>query len=289
MHQLLKATPARIRFKRRLGQANHFLVTSLVALHTLEQSAVESAPAVLRTSWNPKDKKASIARSRDFVRQSFLGWAVDSVDMYISMLDRKPKCFHNEVLSKELQEVGRSVGKRLQVVEKHFKLSPELMALLDILITWRNNIFHEANDNYVRNRTKSTLTTSSKIIAQRYRGLLVGELASKAESGAVLTFKEVASLISACHHFVEELDGQVLRALDFQQYCVDAVQVALDDRKQLHGFRSKYLGLNPSRRRRFVATWLMNEYGVTDLPPTAVTAACNLSRTVTANKSPQET
>ena len=274
----MKATPARVRFKAHLGQANHFLVTSLVVLHTLDNSEVETAPEVLHTSWNPKSKTASVIRSRNFVMQSFLGWAVDSIDMYITLLDRKPRCIESTDLSKRLQQIGRSVSKRLQLVNSHFAISPELKALADVLITWRNNVFHEANDNYLQQTTKQTLARSAPNIAKKYRGLSIGGLVSKSESGASLTFKETASLINAAHHLIEDLDAKVLGQLDVERYCVEAVKLALEDREKYSGFRAKYASLGYDRRKRFLATWLKNEHGLTDPPEGALTKASNLLR-----------
>ncbi|HET8901867.1 MAG TPA: hypothetical protein VFM84_08030, partial [Holophagaceae bacterium] len=82
-------------------------MTSLVALHTLEKSEIDAAPVELRAAWGPKDKGASVVRSRNFVLQSFLGWAVDSVDMYLSLLNRKPNFVQDLSLSSQLDGAGR--------------------------------------------------------------------------------------------------------------------------------------------------------------------------------------
>lgn len=86
----MKQTKARKEFKKKFGQQNHFLITSLIGLDYLENNYVE-CPESFSTSWNPKDKKQSVRRSRDFLLQSFLTSAVDGIDMYISMLNTAPK------------------------------------------------------------------------------------------------------------------------------------------------------------------------------------------------------
>jgi hypothetical protein len=221
---MISATPARAKFKQHLGQANHFLVTALVALHQLQVSDVATAPDELRTSWNPKDKAASIARTRIFVTQSFLGWAVDSIDLYISLLNRKPKIIQNSSVISALDGVGRSVLKKTQVIAKEYEVSAHSHALVDVLITWRNNVFHELADNRIPSESQQALVDYAGFIQTHYRGLVVTNLAAKAEKGADLTFKEASSLINATHKFVELVDAAVLSRFDQRKFCIEAPQ-----------------------------------------------------------------
>lgn len=269
----MKKTLARIQFKKHFGQANHHLVTSLVALHTLEKSTVVQAPEELHTAWSPKDKNASVMRSRIFVLQSFLGWAVDSIDMYLGLLNRKPNYLQNEGLSSKLDGAGRSVLKKVNIYSDHYKISETTQALVDVLITWRNNVFHELADNKLRPDSRKTLANKTSEIAETYRGLEVSKLAEKAEKGGSLTFKETASLINAAHHFVQELDEKILATFDAKNFCREAVQDAVDRKDQETGFAAKYLGLNREQRFRFLRNWFMNEYGF-DEPTEAILNEC---------------
>lgn len=278
----MKKTLARIQFKKHFGQANHHLITSLVALHTLEKSNVIQAPEELRTAWTPKDKTASVMRSRIFVLQSFLGWAVDSIDMYLGLLNRKPNYLQNESLSSRLDGAGRSVLKKVIIYSDHYKINEITLALIDVLITWRNNVFHELADNRLRPDSRKVLANKTKDIAETYRGLEVSRLAEKAEKGESLTFKETASLINAAHHFVQELDEKILAAFDPPQFCKEAVQDALDNKDQASTFAAKYLCLTPEQRFRFLRNWLMNEYGYAE-PTEAILGACSqLKRSTSA-------
>lgn len=273
----MKKTLARIRFKKHFGQANHQLITSLVALHTLDKSSVIQAPPELHTVWSPKDKSASVVRSRIFVLQSFLGWAVDSVDMYLGLLNRKPNYLQNDGLASRLDGAGRSVLKKVNIYSDHYEITETTQAMIDVLITWRNNVFHELTDNKLRPESRKTLSSKSIEIAERYRGLEVAYLAEKAEKGAALTFKETASLINATHHFVQELDEKILKTFDAKQFCQEAVQDAIDKRDQSTGFTAKYLGLTAEQRFRFLRNWFMNNYGF-DEPDEDILIAC--ARTV---------
>ena len=57
-------------FKKNIGQANHFLITVLVGLDGLEDHEEINIRSSFRTTWNPKNRFASIARSREFVKKS---------------------------------------------------------------------------------------------------------------------------------------------------------------------------------------------------------------------------
>ncbi|MEC9363749.1 MAG: hypothetical protein VYC42_11040 [Pseudomonadota bacterium] len=169
----MKQTPARVRFKHYFGQANHYLVTGLVALHHLEASPVVSAPTELHTTWNPKDKNASIHRTRLFTHQAILGSAVDAIDMYISLLYRKPNYIRDRALCSALDNAGRSVQRKVVAVAESYALEASTVALVDILITWRNNVVHELADNTLRAETIAVLEKNADAISQNYRGLTV--------------------------------------------------------------------------------------------------------------------
>jgi hypothetical protein len=274
----MEKTPARIQFKRHFGQANHYLVTTLIALHHLDDSSVVAAPPELHAAWNPKNKTASIERSRVFVARSFLGWAVDSVDMYVSLLNRKPNFLQNALLISKLDGKGRSVLGKVEIFGEHYKLHPATLALIDVLITWRNNVFHELAENSIDSTSLHSLTTHSAFIKANYRGLVADGLSEKAQHGGALTFKETASLINAAHNFVQEVDTAVLSAFDRVAFCKEVVQDALNDRKQETGFAAKYYGLPIVTRRRFLQNWIKNRFGITEPGDDAVDACLHLSR-----------
>lgn len=274
----MKQTPARRRFKQHLGQANHFLITSLVALDELERGPVAEGPPGLHAAWNPKDKAASIARTRTFVLKSFLGWAVDSIDMYISLLNRKPKWLRNEPLVSSLDGAGRSVSRKTQIVGKHFAVNLVTRALVDVLITWRNNVFHELADNRLQQETAAVLASQGEAIRDNYRGLSANGLSEKAEQGAPLTFKETASLISAAHLFVEEVDAAVLETVDLAALCDEAVRSALDDDTRIATFSAKFHSLTGDARSRFLRNWLQNNSGVSEVPDDVIEKCLLLRR-----------
>ena len=278
MH-IMKQTSARKRFKKHFGQANHYLVTCLVGLHALEHSDIGQAPKELHAAWSPRDKQSSIYRSKHFLLQSFLGWAVDSLDTYLGLLNRKPDYLQDEDLKACIGGIKRSVAKRMQAYAIHYSASNETTALMDVLITWRNNVFHELTDNQLKSSTKQALNEYASSISAKYRGLVVSGLAQKAEAGAPLTFKEGASLINAVHEFVREIDEAVLGRLDLCSFCTEVVQGAIDEKEQGAHFFAKYKGLGVEQRRRYVENWLTNALGLSDLPISIDAPCLHLQRT----------
>lgn len=272
----MKQTPARNRFKQQFGQANHYLVTSLVALHHLEVSDIKGAPPELHTTWNPKDRTVSIHRTRLFTLQSILGSAVDSIDMYISLLYRKPNYIRNLELCSELDGANRSVQKKVYAVAAHYHIDPMILALVDVLITWWNNVVHELAENTLRPETRTSLKENSEKISETYRGLVVDRLPQKAEEGVGLTFKETASLINAAHHFVEHVDAAVIERLDMESLCIDLVRDALESKDQSSNFGAKYYSLPSEKRRRFIQNWLTNVFGIGDQSNSTIEACLQI-------------
>ena len=275
----MKKTLPRIQFKKHFGQANHYLVTSLIALHNLNASPIVEAPEELRMAWCPMDKESSIIRSRNFVLQSFLGRAVDSIDMYLTLLNRKPNYLQNLTITSRLDGAGRSVLRKAQIYSEHYQVHPATHALIDVLVTWRNNVFHEMADNKIKNESREALLSNASYIAENYRGLDVSDLAMKAEKGNSLTFKETASLINAAHHYVQEIDTAVLKTFDPIAFCTEAVKDAINNKEQETRFAAKYLSLPTEKRQRFLRNWFMNTYGFSEMDEKVLASCLTIQKT----------
>ena len=172
---------------------------------------------------------------------------------------------------------NRSVMRKVLAIGEHYSISPIILALIDVLITWRNNLVHELAENSLLDSTKVILKTSAKEIAELYRGLAPDQLPRKAETGEALTFKETASLISASHRFVENVDAAVINRLNFSDLCCDIVRDALSDESQRHGFKKKFFALPIEKRMRFVRNWLMNRHGISDLTDGVLEASLRIT------------
>ncbi len=198
--------------------------------------------------------------------------------MYISLLYRKPNYIKDKELCSALDGANRSVQKKVAAVANHYLLTPATVALVDVLITWRNNLVHELADNTLRPETLVALAESATSIAKDYRGLITDGLQKKAEKGDSLTFKETTSLISAAHHFVEEVDAIVIKRLDIGELCHEVVRDALAGSSKSADFVAKYYSLQPDARRRYVRNWLANEHGVSGMEDAALEPSIHIAR-----------
>ena len=106
--------------KKILGQANHFLITILVGLDSVKKNNI-TLPTEFRTSWNPKDKIRSVMRTREYILNSSLAWAVDCLDSYLSACNQKPKIFSDEELLLAIQRAERSVDKKFNALADYVK------------------------------------------------------------------------------------------------------------------------------------------------------------------------
>lgn len=253
----MKHTLARKTFKRQLGQANHFLVTTLVALDCLDKNPQHQAVG-LHAAWSPKSVPHSIQRSRIFVLHSFLGTAVDALDVYFSLLNRKPDFLQDPGFSQRLQACGRSVYKKATAFADWVPALNIEAALVEVLITWRNNVMHELADNVISDRSKDTLQQHSGQIASLYHNLDPTNLVKKAESGDDLTFKETASLIAAAHDFVEATDHYVLAELDRPSFYLSLLRESLAQNPTNHGFRIRLFDTKSARWDGFISNWAGN-------------------------------
>lgn len=262
----MKETLARHEFKKLIGQANHFLVTTLVGLDCLDKNREHQADG-LHAAWSPKSVDISVRRSRFFVLHSFLASAVDALDVYFSLLNRKPDFIQDIQLSGRIQACGRSVYQKALVLSEWVNLTQPLQtqgvaeveaALVEVLITWRNNVQHELADNVVSSKAEEILEKNAKTILTNYCNLNPVDLAKKANSGAGMSFKEVASLINATHKYVEHIDSKILDALDKRLLMETSIADDLKSEFGGQGFRVRLFDVKSARWNSFISNWAQN-------------------------------
>ena len=78
------------KFKNEIGQANHFLITILIELNGVKSGKVVKNDE-FDVALNPRDIIASANRSRIYTIKASLAWAVDCLDMYLRLCNRKPR------------------------------------------------------------------------------------------------------------------------------------------------------------------------------------------------------
>lgn len=221
----MNATKAKKSFKKRFGQANHLLITTLVGLDAIETGQVTQKPDGFNTSWNPIAPARSAERARIFTLKSFLGWAVESLEMYLTELNRKPKELESEEFTVVFSKAGRSICQKTIGVGEYAKIDPVLVALMEVLITWRNHTFHYDIDNEIRIGSVDVLRNAADRIREEFCGLEIDQLQDTWKKHGDFTFKETASLISATHKYVSAVDAFALARLDTKKYMTDALEL----------------------------------------------------------------
>lgn len=237
----MKVTKARKEFKEQFGQANHFLITTLVGLDAIEKKVVTEKGESFSTSWNPKDQKSSAIRSRIFVLKSFLGAAVQALEMYLTQLNRKPKLLQShadDTFLKIYSSAGQSVYRKVIGVGDEIKINPILIGLMEVLITWRNYTLHYDIDNEIRNDSWTALIQNSEKIKEDFNGLDIERLKKTWEENKDFSFKETASLINATQQFVAEVDNFVISHLDKSNYVKENLSTYFKNRKFVLRFKS---------------------------------------------------
>jgi hypothetical protein len=253
------ATKAKKSFKKRFGQANHLLITALVGLNAIETGLVTKKPDGFNTSWNPRAPARSAERARIFTLKSFLGWAVESLEMYLTELNRKPKELESEELASIYSKAGQSIYKKTIWVGEHAKVDPVLIALMEVLITWRNYTFHYDIDNTIRSESVVLLRNSADRLREEFCGLEIDQLQETWKNQDDFTFKETASLINATHKYVSAVDAFAITQINKTKYMTDALELHFrSNKKAIQKLRS----LPHEKKIRFIKSITTDLVGV---------------------------
>lgn len=258
----MKNSPAKKDFKKRFGQANHFLITALVGIDGIQNGIITEKPESFSTSWNPKNVKRSTIRTRIFILKSFLGWAVESLEMYLTELNRKPKLLESEQFNILFSKAGQSVYQKVILIGDELKIDPILISLMEVLITWRNYTFHYDIDNEIRKESLQCLNTRAEEIKNRFSGLDSTQLKNTWENNSDFTFKETASLIKATQDFVGEIDKYVVANLDLKNFLTDSAQKQFS---QNSNSKQRFVSLNNEKKNKYLKVLFQNIAGVNEL------------------------
>lgn len=261
----MKTSPAKREFKKRFGQANHLLITALVGIDGIQSGQITEKPDSFSTSWNPIDIKRSAERSRVFILKSFLAWAVESLEMYMTELNRKPKLLESEQFTVLYSKAGQSVYKKTIFIADEINIDPILIALMEVLITWRNYTFHYDIDNEIRESSLKCLMDKSDELKERFAGLEITQLKRTWETGGDFTFKETASLIKATQDFVGEIDKYIIVNIDSEKYLFETIKKYFDNTPKS---RQRYISFDSEKKLKYLKTLLQNIAGETDFDNT---------------------
>ncbi|KSV76427.1 hypothetical protein N185_14825 [Sinorhizobium sp. GW3] len=218
MTLFLNESKARVHFKHMLGNANHLIITMLVGLEAVDRRIITEIPEDLHAAWNPRDPELSAKRSRRLLLDMALARAVDSLDVYIRWSRRRPELIQDKGLQRLIDSAGRSVALKFKAMTSHYPDLPEVtVAMISVMIAWRNRAVHEEADTEISADQRAVLQNSKVDISKKYRSLSVDMMLDGFENSAP-TFKEIASLIHATGDFIRELERVQFRSLNKEQY-----------------------------------------------------------------------
>lgn len=222
----LNVSKERKAFKKSLGQANHFLITALVGLDYIRNNNVK-CPEDFSTSWNPKNKSFSVDRSRQYILNSSMAWAVDCLDAYFSMCNQNPKLIENKMLLDKINGTRRSVNEKLMTFVEYLGIEIEefgiYVSMAALAIQWRNNTMHFGAHNTIDVIYRDKLLNFEGRIKDLFCGLDIIKTLNSFEKGKDPTFKEVTSLIRGIHRLVEMVDLRLLSEIDINRYAHDII------------------------------------------------------------------
>ena len=257
----LRLSPARRHFKQRIGQVNHFLITTLIGLDGVKSKEF-TLPEELRTSWNPRSVERSAERSIRFILDASLSWVVDNLDSYFIEANRKPSIIEDENIRNDYDGTGRSVNNRFELFYHEARKSnteiDKYAALVALAIQWRNNTVHFGANNELDGEYRTLLKKYKDYYMDEFRHLDVDEMLKSFDSNdGHPSFKEVTSMINAIHKYVECVDKHLLMSLNIERFKKDLLDKHFSKSKQA---KRKMNSLSKDRKEIYLKT-LYRQYG----------------------------
>lgn len=216
----LKHSKVQRQFKKKMGQANHFLITILIGLDEVGKGVVKK-PDTLDVAWDPKDVKASVIRSREFALNSSLAWIIDNFDAYVHNCKRKPRLIEKKELLSELDSADKRVNDKFVVLFNRYKSIDQIMlfgALLALGIQWRNVTTHSEAKNILDKDFEKILVDNKEWYYSNFSHLVIDDALDHFNTHKSPTLKETTSIIKAVLRFIELVDSELIKELDSERY-----------------------------------------------------------------------
>lgn len=253
----LNTSIKRKRIKKRFGQQNHYLITTLVALDSFEKLEISKSEK-FSTSWNPKDIPSSVKRSIKYILDSALVFIIDSLDAYLIEINKKPFLIQDSKLKNDIDGSHRSVYEKFISSYDNMKSEDNrefsiISSIVALGIQWRNNITHYGAHNEFDNILCKNFDNekNEKYICENFCGLKVKEMLNNFNAGNSPTFKEVTSIIRAVHKFIEMLDIYLISKLDVNKYFYEITDIYFE-----RGRWTQFNNLSDSRKKGIIVNLL---------------------------------
>ena len=237
------------KFKKEIGQANHFLITILVGLDGVKSGKVEKNDE-FSVAWNPKDVVASAERSRIYTIKASLAWVVDCLDMYLRLCNRKPRLL-SEVLSDKFNGTGHSVYEKYKLVSDEYAVNDVDKAVVDLLICWRNRMVHFDAGNDISKESRNVVATIlGEDESVKKTHLDIAQMMDSFDRKGCPRFKEMAFMTSKTISFVECLDKILLDEVDVLTALDDILSSELKRNQQI--FDGIFSTVGDKRRQKII-------------------------------------
>lgn len=165
-----------------------------------------------------------------------------------------------------LDGAGQSVGEKFQVIRASVHgLDPLTVALVEIMLAWRNRTIHSLADNEASGEAWNILKTNANELKDRFNGLTLERMERGFEHNDPPSFKETASFIRATHEAVREIDEHFIRMLSPELFIKELIwhktglnQKGEKDSENRHDRIQNIWGRDASDRMKRVSSFLIN-------------------------------
>ena len=219
----IKGSKAMRRFKDEMGHANQCLITILLGLGEIKNQGVKfKKPESFSTTWAPQNVGATCDRSRIYAIKSSLSWAIDCLDMYITLCLRKVSIIRDAELTNKLNGAGQKVNAKFEALFDALGGEDDTIlkygAVVALAIQWRNNSIHYFATNEVEQRYIDIMQAEKVWYYDNCCALKIDEMYSRFQEGSTPTFKDMASIIRCIQKFVYKVDDLLLSRMDIINY-----------------------------------------------------------------------
>ncbi len=206
--------------KDKIGQNNHFLITSLVGLDVILKTPPKELTAEF-TTWNPKQIKNSVERSRVYLLQTSFIWIIDCLDTYLKSLNRKPFYIEDLTLAKDLnhEDVSSQISAKISKLELHLKRLPEVeVSVLHLALHWRNLIAHTDSNDMLNSRYVEILKKEREYMKKNFSGLILEDNLILPTNNPILKQKTVSAFIKCIQTIIYKIDEELTEQISLEPY-----------------------------------------------------------------------
>ncbi len=263
MYLHLRHSQARKAFKKLNGRTNQRLITTLIGLDGVKDGVVTKGEK-FSTSWDDSNPAAAALGARGFVLGASLAWIVDSVDTFLRLIRRKPSVVQDTRLLAGLDAAGRSVYERHRAVLALPSLDPISSDLVELAITWRNNVVHQLAENRLDDETRARLLAAAGDIETRHSGLDIARTLSCFDGNDRPSFKDMASLVAATQTFVRSVDESLITRLDQRRHASDVLSRHMTEEPERTAERVAKVWCGDTDRTSNSIRQVLRQYGFTE-------------------------